>query len=125
MACASASLSGPPSTSPQFLLLLRLVMPHFMLSAKPFSTGLFANTSGLFSSDVRGGSSDEGCFLVPRSISAMFCGAEMNSIHFHAASGFLLAAGITSTSPAIVVAHGLPSSLVGSGAVAHLPVIFG
>src|SRR3954453_12331229 len=125
MAWASASLSGPPSTSPQCLLSLVLRIPHFMLSANPASTGLFSNTFGSESSDCRGGSSDDGAFFVPRLNSAMFCGADRNSIHFHAASAFLLCEKITSASPAIVVAQGLPSSIVGSGAVAHLPVIFG
>src|SRR4051794_6371956 len=125
MACASASLRGPPSTSPQFLLLDRFVIPHDMFSAKPWSTGKFANTFGSSSSDWRGGSSDDGVFLVPMSKRAMFCGAERNSIHFQAASCSLLWEKITSASPAIVVAQGLPSSIVGSGAVAHLPLIFG
>src|SRR4051794_36347384 len=100
-------------------------MPHFMLSANPCRTGLFANTFGSLRSDVRGGSSDDGEAFVPRSISAMFCGAEMNSIHFQAASWFLDADGMASTSPEMVVAQGDPSSIVGNGAVAHLPSVLG
>src|SRR5919202_4284238 len=53
---------------------------------------------------------------------AMIWGAERNSIHFQAASLFLLCSKITSASPAIVVAHCLSS---GSGAAAHLPLISG
>src|SRR3954453_12670102 len=123
MPCASASESGPESTSPQFGFWLRLVMPHFMFVAKPFSTGFDLNVPGLFRSDVRGGRSVVGFFFVPRFRSAMFCGAERNSIHFHAASWFLPDDGITSASPAMVVAQGLVDVSVGSGATAHLPVM--
>src|SRR5919198_577974 len=125
MPCASASLNGPASTFPQFGFWLRSVMPHFMLSAKPASTGLLSNTWGLLSRDVRGGRSDDGAFFVPMFHRAMFCGAERNSIHFQAASWFLLCERITRLSPAIVVAHWLPAVSVGSGATAHLPLIFG
>src|SRR3954454_1385874 len=124
MPWASASDSGPESTSPQFGLSLRSVIPHFMLSANGFRIGLALNVSGLFRSDVRGGNSVVGFFFVPRFSSAMFCGAERNSIHFQAASWFLPAEGITSASPAMVVAQGLPSVSVGNGATAQLFLIW-
>src|SRR5436305_6036980 len=125
MPCASASDSGPESTLPQFGFWLRSVMPHFMFAAKGFRIGLLLNVAGLLRSDVRGGSSVVGFFFVPRFSSAMFCGAERNSIHFQAASWFLPADGITSASPAIVVAQGLPAVSVGSGATAQLfPIWF-
>src|SRR5436853_2856177 len=120
MPCASASDSGPESTWPQFGFWLRVVMPHFMLSANGLSTGLALKVSGLFRSDVRGGSSVVGFFFVPRFSRAMFCGAERNSAHFQAASWFWPADGITSASPAMVVAQGLPVVMVGSGATAQL-----
>src|SRR5919112_5473106 len=125
MPCASASDSGPESTLPQFGLSLRLVIPHFMLSANGFRTGLALNVSGLLRSDVRGGSSVVGFVFVPRFRRAMFCGADRNSIHFQAASWFLPADGITRASPAMVVAQGLVAVIVGSGAPAQLfPICF-
>src|SRR5690242_14843484 len=125
MPCASASDSGPESTLPQFGLLLRFVMPHFILSANGFRIGLALNVSGLFRSDVRGGSRVVGFCFVPRFSRAMFCGAERNSIHFHAASWFLPADGITRASPAMVVAQGLVAVSVGCGATAQLfPICF-
>src|SRR6185312_2412910 len=109
MPCASASDSGPESTLPQFGFWLRFVMPHFMLSANGLRIGLDLNVSGLFRSDDRGGS----------------CGADRNSIHFQAASWLWPAAGMTSASPAMVVAQGLPAVSVGSGATAQLfPIVF-
>src|SRR3954464_7363932 len=123
MPCASASDSGPESTWPQFGFWLRSVMPHFMLAANGFRIGFDTKVAGLFRSDVRGGRSVVGFFFVPRFSSAMFCGADRNSIHFHAASWFLPDDGITSASPAMVVAQGLVDVSVGSGATAHLPVM--
>src|SRR5947208_2558914 len=123
MPCASASESGPESTWPQFGFWLRSVMPHFMLAANGFRMGLDLKVAGLFRSEVRGGRSVVGFFFVPRFSSAMFCGAERNSIHFQAASWFLPADGITSASPAIVVAQGLPAVSVGRGATAQLFLI--
>src|SRR3954463_10280599 len=107
MPCASASDSGPESTLPQFGLSLRFVMPHFMLSANGLRIGLDLNVSGLFRSELRGGSSVVGFFFVPRFSRAMFCGADRNSIHFQAASWFLPADGITRASPAIVEGQGV------------------
>src|SRR3954447_20816467 len=125
MPWASASDSGPEATVPQFGFWLRSVMPHFMLSANGFSTGLALNVAGLFRSDVRGGSRVVGFFGVPRLSRAMFGGAERNSIHFQAASWFWPDDGITRASPAMVVAHGLPAVSVGSGATAQLlPICF-
>src|SRR6185437_546695 len=125
MPCASASDSGPESTLPQFGFWLRFVMPHFMLSANGLRIGLDLNVSGLFRSDDRGGSSVVGFFFVPRFSRAMFCGADRNSIHFQAASWLWPAAGMTSASPAMVVAQGLPTVSVGSGATAQLfPIVF-
>src|SRR3954453_10032041 len=125
MPFASASESGPESTSPQCGFSLRLVMPHLRPTAKLCSSGNAEKAFGSWMSELRGGSSDAGCFLVPRFSSAMFCGASTNSIHFQAASGFLLCDRMTSASPAIVLAHWLPSVSVGSGAAAHLPLILG
>src|SRR5437763_665821 len=125
MPCASASDSGPESTLPQFGFWLRSVMPHFMFSANGFRIGFDLNVSGLFRSDVRGGSSVVGFFFVPRFSRAMFCGADRNSIHFHAASWLWPAEGITRASPAMVVAQGLPVVSVGRGATAQLfPIVF-
>src|SRR4051812_47123471 len=89
------------------------------------SCGLAEKVFGSAISDLRGGSRDEGDFLVPTFHSAMFCGASRNSIHFHAASGFLLCEKMASELPAIVVWHGLPASIVGSGATSHFFVTLG
>src|SRR3954454_5555438 len=104
MTLASDVESGPPSTSPQLGFSLRLVMPQSAICwAKICSCGFAENVSGSAMRDFRGGSRDDGSFLVPTFQSAMFWGASRNSIHFQAASGFLLCEKIASEFPAIVV----------------------
>src|SRR4051794_33804161 len=99
-----------------------LMRPHFICWAKPFRIGLALNVAGSSSSDTRVGSSEPGWAFVPIAITRAFCGAERNSIHFQAASLFLLELRMVSASPAIVVPHCLS---FGSGATLHLPLILG
>src|SRR4051794_15571856 len=104
-----------------FGLAITLATPHFIWSAKPLRIGFFSARRGEFSSDVRGGSVVP--FGLPNVHFSMFAGVERNSTHFHAASCCLPPDGMTSVSPAIVVAQPwLPS---GSGAAAHLPSSLG
>src|SRR3954451_1522266 len=109
------------STFGHFGLLMRLVTPQLISFTKPLRTGFFSARSGEFRSDVRVG------MIVLFGSSTlhrfMFSGWLRNSIHVHAASWFLLAENSVRLSPAIVVLQ--PASPSGSGAVAHLPSIFG
>src|SRR4051794_28089343 len=102
-------------------LAITLLTAHFIWSAKPLSTGLSAVSSGDSSSDVRGGS--KVLPLLLKVHCATFSGWERNSSHFHVASWFFPPLKSTRLSPAIVVAQ--PADPSGSGAAAHLPLIFG
>src|SRR4051794_20484782 len=120
MALPSCSLSFS-SILGQSGLAITLLTPHGIASAKPLRTGLDFCRSADSSSDVRGGSS-----VLPLLLNvhwATFSGLDRNSIHFQAASWFLPLLNSTRLSPAIVVAH--PAEPLGSGAAAHLPLIFG
>src|SRR5215217_2915572 len=95
--------------------------PQGIPSAKPFRIGLDFSTSPDSSSHVRGGSR-----VLPLLLYvdwATFARLDRYSMHFQAASWFLPLLKSTRLSPAIVVAH--PAEPSGSGAAAHLPLIFG
>src|SRR3954463_14251942 len=120
MALPSCSLSVS-STFGHFGLLIRLVTPQSIALMKPLSTGLFSTSSGDCRSDVRVGM----IVLVGSSTVQRFMlsGRVRKSIQIQAASCLSPCENATRLSPAIVVLH--PASPSGSGAVAHLPSIFG
>src|SRR5436305_7229391 len=124
-----ASDSGPESTFPQFgfcdIGMPARGTPHARPFEKSSMIGFDVKAAGSLISEFLGGSSKLGCFFVPMSTSAMFCGASRNSIHFQAASWFLLPEKTTSESPAIVFAQVEVGVALGIGTTAHFPLIFG
>src|SRR3954470_17671089 len=97
------------------------VTPHFIASAKPLRIGFFCTSSGDSRSDLRGGSS-----VLPFASNVhweRFSGRERYSSQSQAAALFFEPSKSTRLSPAMVVLQ--PASPSGSGAAAHLPLIFG
>src|SRR5205085_7319404 len=105
---------------PIFGLFTVVTTPHFSSDANPERTGKFLKMSpGWASVSVSGGSRD--CpFPVFQVIRLL--GWSRNSIHFHAASGFLDWEKTPRPSSAMVVAHFWSC---GMGVMAHFPLIWG